>query len=343
MFFSLRSIMIFALMLQGFTFAEMDRNAICAGVKQCLTIDLPGCTAAEKKPLEDVEYNNDVCGAFLEVASRGIDPRSGIAHQMFSYLGGEYRVTYEVRGVLPVNVDMMRFLFDHMPFTSRLINAYQGTNYTLAYSYGDKWNFYGDNGRNLKGKFQWVREDSLGQKMGQRNTFWGMGSAKVLMWQLHGVALVFLDYDPIDQNRVNYRLRSIVFPSNAFLNSVMKMDMFRDVVMEKMQLIVGHVESSARMYAKGDRKPLQKSPEFQKIPWLNSQLNEFQAVCKKSGYGQKVWPIPVSSAAKKSSASPSSELWTPGASSSSNTISDSVPSLIIIPQPAAPAIIQPAP
>lgn len=304
--------------------AELNQRAICSSAKRCLTIDLPGCSEKDKKPLESLEYGPEVCGPFLELASRGVNPKSSIALQMFSSLGDEYRVVYEVTGKLPVNAEMMKYLFDHMPFTSRLINAYQGTNYTLAFSNGNKWNFHGDNGSNLKGRFHWVREDSMGLKVGRRNTFWGAGSAKVLMWQLHGVALVFLDYDPIDHNQVRYRLRSIVFPANAFLNSVMQMDMFRNIVMEKMEQIVGHVEASARVFAKGDRKPIAKMEDFKKYPWLKSQLLEFEEVVKISGYGQKVWPIPRSLARMQSSAS---TLWNPVDASSSSVSTPIIPML----------------
>lgn len=309
--------------------AEINRHAVCAGAKKCLQVSLPGCSEKDLKPLEDLTYGPEVCAPFQELVARGVNPRSATALQIFSSLGDKYRVEYEVTGELPVNADMMRFLFDHMPFTSRLINAYQDTKYSLAFSHGDKWHFHGGNGRNLKGKFHWMREDSLGQKVGRRNTFWGSGAAKVLVWQLHGVALVFLDYDPVDHNKVRYRLRSIVFPSNAFLNSVMQMDLFRDVVMEKMQQIVGHVEASARAYAKGDHKPIRKVEDFQKIPWLRSQLYEFEEVVKKSGYGQKVWPVP-SSAAKKSSAS---TLWNPISASSNSSLVNPTPVMDIVPEP----------
>jgi hypothetical protein len=304
------------LLLASYSFAEMNRNAACAAAKKCLALELSSCTIEELKPLEEVTYDAKMCAPIQEIVARGVDPKSSVGFQMFSYLGSEYRVTYQVTGTLPVNADMMNYLMDHTPFTAHLINAYQGTNYSLAFTYGDKWNFHGDNGRNLAGKFRWVLADSAKTKVGLRNSFWGEGAAKVLMWKLYGVALVFLDYDPIDQNQVKYRLRSIVFPDNAFLNSIMQMDMFRDVVMDKMRIIVGHVESSARMYAKGDRKPIAKAVDFQKTQWLREQLWTMEALVKRTGYGQKVWPLPPSPKAKPS------EIWKPAVADSSNTSPD---------------------
>jgi len=303
-----------------------EHKAYCSGLKQCLAIDFPGCSEEDKKPNPDLKYDENICGTFHELESRGIDPLAPAYAPIYTYLGGEYRVLYSVGGVLPVNVDMMTFLMNNMPFTARLINAYQGTNYTLGYVNNDKRNFFGDNGRSLSGRFQWLRIDSAGALPNQRHTFWGNGGAKVLMWQLHGVAVVFLDYDPIDRNSIKYRLRCVVFPSNAFLNSVMKMDMFRDVVMDKMKLIVSHVEGSARMYAQGNRKPIDNTPDFQKVPWLHEQLGQFEYIVQKSGYGQKVWPPKP----KTPVAPPKpSQIWNPVPVSQDTA----TPTLLIAPKP----------
>jgi len=267
-----------------------EHRALCSGLKRCLSIDLPSCSAEDKTPNPDLQYKDDVCPKFQDLENRGIDPLNPGYATMFSYLGGSYRVQYSVGGVLPVNADMMAFLMDNMPFTARLINAYQETNYSLHYVNNNKHNIMADNGRSLKGEILWLRSDSSGHLKGHRNTFWCNGSAKVLMWQLHGMVVVFLDYDPIDQNQIRYRLHAIVFPANAFLNSVMNMDMFRDVVMDKMKFIVNHVEGSARAYAQGNRKPIQNATDFQKVPWMREKLGQFEYVVQKSGYGQKVWP-----------------------------------------------------
>jgi hypothetical protein len=231
-----------------------------------------------------LEYTPEVCSPFRELRGRGIDLNSAIAQTMLSSLGGEYRVLYEVSGTLPVNVQMMDYLMDHMPFTAELVNAYQETKYAIQYLDPNKKRFKGDNGRSLRGTFRWVLQDSAGAKSGQRHVFWGLGSAKVLLWELHGLAVIFFDLDPVDQRHMKYRLRAIVFPGNGMLNGVMKMDVFRSVAMEKMQMIVGHIEASARRFGAGDRKPIQQSEVFKKNAALKELLQGFDAVVKKSGY-----------------------------------------------------------
>jgi len=282
----------------AFAHAELDRNAMCSGAKQCLAIDLPGCSEAEQKPNPDLAYDNTICAPFLNLAMRGLDPKSNIAAQMFSYLGGEYRVSYEIKGRLPVNIQMMDYLMSHMPFTAHLINAYQDTKYNLAYMNNDKRSFYGDNGGGLEGKINWIKSDSLGFYPDHRNIFWGLGIAKVLMWKLYGMALMTLDYDRVDQNQIQYRLNVIVFPANAFLNKVMRMDLFRNVALKKMQEVITNIETAARLYAKGERTQIQKSEAFQTIPWAKVRLQEFEAVVITSGYGK---PLPTAP----------SKLWNP--------------------------------
>jgi hypothetical protein len=167
------------------------------------------------------------------------------------------------------------------------------------------------------------------------------------MWKLYGVALVFLDYDPIDQNQINYRLSALVFPANAFLNSLMKMDMFRNVVMDKMKLIIGDVQHSAQTFASGERRPLQDYEKFQTDPVLKKQLQEFEEVVKNSGYGQKVWPLPTPKSSLRAV-----KIWNPlhEANSSSsanldaqnspllhpaaqNNSQDALPPMILLPKP----------
>lgn len=264
----------------GYSF--LDEGAMCSGVKHCLNSEIPGCTDQQKKKNPAIKYNKDFCAPFKELVGRGVPIVSPIPLQMWSYLGREYRVTYNIEGTLPINADMMGFLLDNKPFTAQLINAYQKSTYTIAYTNENRRAFIGNNGRNLAGRFNWVRWD----QRNQRNIFFGYGTAKVLMWRLHGVAVVFLDYSPIDSSSIKYTLRSIVFPGNAMLNSIMQMDTFRNVVHSKMLEIVEHVESSANQFAKGDRTPIATSKVFASGP-MHKNITTFDAIISGSGWTPK--------------------------------------------------------
>ena len=58
---------------------------------------------------------------------------------------------YENKGTLPLGQNVISYLFDNMPFTADLINAYLGTNYTLEYTSKNRRYFNGSNGRSLSG------------------------------------------------------------------------------------------------------------------------------------------------------------------------------------------------
>ncbi len=266
------------------SWADPNAKQLCSGVQQCLGYKLPGCKVADTQPFEDLVYTPEVCSPFRELRNRGLDFQTPIAQTMLSSLGGKYRVLYEVSAVLPVNVQMMDYLLANMPFTAELVNAYEGTKYNIQYLESNKKRFKGDNGSNLRGTFRWIADDSAGTRKGQRHIFWGLGSAKVLLWELHGLAVIFFDIDPVDSKHMKYRLRAIVFPSNGMLNSVMRMDMFRNVAMEKMQKIVGNIESAAKRFGAGERKPIQTSTLFQNSKVMKEILQGFDAVVKKSGY-----------------------------------------------------------
>lgn len=263
--------------------APKDKAAMCSSAKICLYMDIAGCTAAEKRPDPDIKYDSAFCSPYRELKNRGLPLRSTKAFEIYSYLGREYRIIYQAKGVLPVNEDMMVFLFDHMDFTAHLVNAYRNTKYTIQYDSPDRKRFHGDNGSNLSGRFTWVLQDSAGHHKGMRNVFWGSGRTKVLMWKMHGIAVVFLDLYPVDKAHTRYDLRPVVFPANSVLNGIMKMDMFRKVVNEKIMEIVTNIEKASNAYAKGDRAPIAKYKAFQRAD-LAKQLAQFDAVVKGSGY-----------------------------------------------------------
>lgn len=260
-----------------------DKAAMCSSAKQCLKYNMPGCSIQDQKPNKSIVYNDNYCRPFYELVARGLKLNSAETREIFNYMGREYRIEYMVQGKIPVNEDMMVYLFEHMPFTAHLVNAYRGTKYTITYKTTDRRKFEGDNGSNLSGKFNWILQDSLGQKKGLRNIFFGYGRTKVMMWKLHGVAVVFIDLNPVDSKNTNYALRAIVFPANSFLNGIMKMDMFRNVVNDKIREIVGNIEKASYTFAQGNREPIAKYKKFQE-PWLAVQLKEFDAVAKGSGY-----------------------------------------------------------
>ena len=286
---------------------EEGFRSLCSGVKKCLNIDYGFCTEADQKPWPKVKYNDEYCEPFKEITKRGLpaDPNITGATEIYSRLGRQYRVIYENRGALPANERMLSFLFDNMPFTAQLINAYLGTNYQLEYTSKNRRFFSGSNGRSLSGEFYWALQDSAGQKLGMRNVFFGYGHAQVLKWALHGTAVAYLDFYPVSETEIRYKLTAIVFPGNSVLNSIMQMRVFKSVVSDKIDHIVSDIKKSSGEYFKGNKEPMLKSAslksmenvqyvvDFENVvngaPW---KLGDFEKLRKQREQTKEV-PVPL--------------------------------------------------
>ena len=192
-----------------------------------------------------------------------------------------------------------------MPFTAQLINAYLGTNYQLEYTSKNRRFFSGSNGRSLSGEFYWALQDSAGQKLGMRNVFFGYGHAQVLKWALHGTAVAYLDFYPVSETEIRYKLTAIVFPGNSVLNSIMQMRVFKSVVSDKIDHIVSDIKKSSGEYFKGNKEPMLKSAalksmenvqyilDFENVvngaPW---KLGDFEKLQEQRRHAKEV-PIPL--------------------------------------------------
>ena len=241
--------------------SDDDLRSLCSGLKVCMNIDFEGCFEEDKKPWPKVKYNDGFCEPYKEIGRRGYppEPRMPMVPEIYARLGRQYRVIYTYEGTLPLNKDVISYLFDNMPFTAQLINAYLDENYALEYTHPSRRFFNGSNGRSLSGEFYWALQDSAGQKLGLRNLFFGYGHAQILKWSLHGTAIAFLDMDPIPDNKLKYKLTALVFPGNSVLNSIMQMKVFRSVVNTKIEHIVSDIKKAAKIYFDGNKEPMLKS------------------------------------------------------------------------------------
>ena len=241
-----------------------DLRSLCSGLKVCMDIDYEGCFEEDMKPWPKVKYNEAFCEPYKEIDRRGFkpDPKAPMVPEIYARLGRQYRVIYENAGTLPLDENVIQYLFDNMPFTAQLINAYLDEHYTLEYASPNRRYFNGSNGRSLSGEFYWALQDSAGQKLGMRNLFFGYGHAHVLRWQLHGTAIAYLDMDPIPNKQIKYKLTAIVFPANSVLNTIMQMKVFKSVVNAKIDQIVDDVKKASGMYFGGNKEPMLKSAEL---------------------------------------------------------------------------------
>lgn len=241
--------------------SDDDYRSLCSGVKMCLDMDYPTCKAEDQVPWPKVKYDAEFCAPFIEITKRGFkaDPAVPMSIEVYARLGRQYRVIYENKGTLPLGADVISYLFDNMPFTAELINAYLDSHYELRYTSSNRRFFSGSNGRSLSGDFYWALQDSAGHKLGLRNLFFGYGHAKILKWSLHGTAIAYLDMDEVSRNELKYKLTAIVFPSNSVLNSIMQMKVFKSVVDQKIDHIVDDIKKASGSYFSGNKEPMLNS------------------------------------------------------------------------------------
>ncbi len=263
---------------------ELRKNA-CSAAKECLDVVLPGCSVEELSPNEEIDYDGEFCAPFVDLVHRGVDLKSPVTAEIFGHLGGRFRVVYTNEGELPVTGDMMSYLFDHLPFTTVLVNVFQKTEYNIHYNSFDRRLFSGDNGGNLYGDFYWVLQDSAGVGKGFHNVFYGSGRCKILRWNLHGIAVAVLDMYP-KGDKVRYRFSAIVFPANAVLNSIMKMGFFRDVVNSKIGEIIKNISESSESYVAGNHLPVDTSSVLKSDRYAG-ELSEFRRVAA----GELNWTV----------------------------------------------------
>ena len=189
-----------------------NMRSFCSGMYKCLDIKYEACTDVDMKPWPKIEYNNEFCAPYKEIVKRGFstDIKAPMMTDLFMRLGRQYRAIYESEGTLPLEVNEITFLFDNMPFTADLINAYLESEYTLEYNSTNRRYFSGGNGHGLSGDFYWALQDSAGVKPMLRNMFFGYGYAQILKWSLKGTAVAFLDMDLVAPRTLKYKLTAVV-------------------------------------------------------------------------------------------------------------------------------------
>ena len=261
--------------------AAIDTSAYCSAIRICLKATDSFCTDENSKPNPDVRYDEEFCAPMRGFVGRGVRPGTTDGRAVYSQMGKRFRSVYEIEGELPVNMEILNYVLDNLPFVAMLINAYRGEEYEAVYVRRDKKVFTGTNGRSLSGTFvqpyHQVTRDSV------RNFYWGYGRAKVLAWRLKGDGLMEMDFRNLGPRRVGYRVKAYAFPGNSFLNGVMKMGVFRSMVLKKIRAVIEDVEQAAGRFASGDLAPLKEYAPLQ-TPRGRAYMAEFQEIVHSSGY-----------------------------------------------------------
>lgn len=248
----MKFLFLLAFISQAFA-VSFDPQAYCSGIKHCLGKTNSICQEKHYQKNEDIDYNLEFCSEFEEAHNLLGEYTSSKAQKVYSLLGKEYRMIYPVEGELPVSENQMQYLLDNLPFAAHLINAYNDSEYKAEYLTRSKSIFKGTNGRSLRGRFRWAFKEPSNNNM----MAYGDGYAKVLMWNLKGTAIVYIDFQPRGPSKVSYQVKCIAFPGGAMLNGIMSMGIFKSMVQKKINQIINDVVKAANEYAKGNTQPVQ--------------------------------------------------------------------------------------
>ena len=88
----------------------------CALAKACgLEVVVPGCTDLLSLPVKGVVYDAQRCSEPRDLLAHGITPANGIGASVFPFLGGRYRVVFDVTGEAPISEARFDYLTQDLP------------------------------------------------------------------------------------------------------------------------------------------------------------------------------------------------------------------------------------
>ena len=68
-----------------------DHKSMCSSAKQCLNLDIKGCSAEDKKPSRKIKYNQEFCAPFHELKKRGVPLETEISKEIYTRLDAEWK------------------------------------------------------------------------------------------------------------------------------------------------------------------------------------------------------------------------------------------------------------
>ncbi len=217
--------------------ADEPRSA-CALFKACgLPMDGLACTADQLKPIGGVTYDAARCSEPRDLLEHGISPAAGMGAFVHPFLGGKYRVVYDIMGEAPVSEARFDFLAENLPLASRLATRFSKTKYAIRFLNPDNRRFFASRADKLTGEAEMLFHDAAAK----RRTYYGWGQSKLGPWKLRGSAYVDVRIRPGIKNPhgIAYDVRIRTAPVNAMVNAIMRLGLFKGYV-------VGQIEDTMK-------------------------------------------------------------------------------------------------
>ena len=223
----------------------------CGLMRGC-GLDAPNgwCSEQASRGIEGLKYDEARCRDPRELAARGVRNDDLAGYRLYAFLGHRYRAEFAVSGEVAVSAARLSFLMSELPLAARLLTQYQQTPYTAEYVDDTRRRFRGAKGSKLTGEAEMVS----GSPQEGMVWYFGDGSSKVGPWRLRGRSLMRFEFAPAgaDGRKISYRVRIVTTPTNAFVNALMGMGLFKSIVNGEIRDMVEDVtEASRKLDAQG--------------------------------------------------------------------------------------------
>ena len=257
-----RPVSLLVLLFAAANAAAVDApKPVCALVKACvLAIEVPSCTPEQSRPIDGVVYDAPRCAEPRDLLAHGVTPDAGMGPFVYPFLGGRYRVVYDIMGEAPISQAKFDTLAEDLPLAAKLASRFSKTKYTIQYADAAAKRFHATRADKLTGEAEMLFLDAAER----RRTYYGWGSSKFGPWRLNGSAYVDIRIRPgfKDPKGIAYDVRIRTAPVNAMVNAIMRLGLFKGYVIgqieDTMKDLVG---AAAALSAQGVESVL-KDPSF---------------------------------------------------------------------------------
>jgi len=234
---------------------------VCALVKACaLAVEVPSCTAEQSRPIDGVVYDAQRCSEPRDLLAHGVTPDLGMGPFVYPFLGGRYRIVYDITGEAPISEAKFDTLAEDLPLAAKLATRFSKTKYSIQYVDAAAKRFHATRADKLTGDAELLFLDAAPR----RRTYYGWGSSKFGPWKLSGSAYVDVRVRPgfKDSKGIAYDVRIRTAPVNAMVNAIMSLGLFKGYVVGQIEgTMKDLVGAAAALSAQGVESVL-KDPSF---------------------------------------------------------------------------------
>ncbi len=175
-----------------------------------------------------------------ELLARNFEFSGFLGQRVSKELRIEGRVEYILSGEIPLGFLPLNFLFDNLPTTAKMVNAYQETDYQVTYLDSDKKRFLARI-KGLSGRMNLLTP----MEQISKRVYYGDGEGNFLWWHLYGTVLAMVDITAVSEQTCGYELRIYLFNESAFVNGLLSLGVVRWAIKGRIRGILEHIVSSA--------------------------------------------------------------------------------------------------